>query len=144
MRNLLWACMTAVCAIVTSSAWSQEGAGREALVIANANYPDASTPLPTAIADARGLAEELRRSGFRVDLKEDLGKGDLQRTIEAFTGKIRNGTVALFYFSGYGIQVARQTYLMPVNAQVWTEPEVRRDGISSTPCWLKCSARGRR
>jgi hypothetical protein len=122
--------MTAVCAIVTSSAWSQEGAEREALVIANANYPDASTPLPTAIADARGLAEELRRSGFRVDLKEDLGKGDLQRTIEAFTGKIRNGTVALFYFSGYGIQVARQTYLMPVNAQVWTEPEVRRDGIS--------------
>ena len=38
--------------------------------------------------------------------------------------------VALFYFSGYGIQVARQTYLIPVNAQVWTEAEVRRDGIS--------------
>src|SRR5205085_12497312 len=37
---------------------------------------------------------------------------------------------ALFYFSGYGIQVARQTYLLPVNAQVWTEAEVRRDGIS--------------
>src|SRR4029077_16059763 len=32
--------------------------------------------------------------------------------------------------SGYGIQVARQTYLIPVNAQVWTEAEVRRDGVS--------------
>jgi Caspase domain len=85
--------------------------------------------LSTAIADARGLAEELRRSGFRVDLKEDLGKADMQRAIDAFTGKLRNGTVALFYFSGYGIQVARQTYLVPVNAQVWTEAEVRRDGI---------------
>jgi Caspase domain len=114
---------------VTSSPWAQKAAEREALVIANANYPDASTPLSTAIADARGLAEELRRSGFRVDLKEDLGKADMQRAIDAFTGKLRNGTVALFYFSGYGIQVARQTYLVPVNAQVWTEAEVRRDGI---------------
>lgn len=129
MRNLFWACVTVVCAIVTSSAWAQEAAEREALVIANANYPDASTPLSTAIADARGLAEELRRSGFRVDLKEDLGKADMQRAIDAFAGKLRNGAVALFYFSGYGIQVARQTYLVPVNAQVWTEAEVRRDGI---------------
>jgi hypothetical protein len=44
--------------------------------------------------------------------------------------KIGSGTAALFYFSGYGIQVARQTYLIPVNAQIWTEAEVRRDGIS--------------
>src|SRR5260370_20434818 len=43
---------------------------------------------------------------------------------------MRNGTATLFYFSGYGIQVARQTYLLPVNAQVWTEADVRRDGIS--------------
>jgi formylglycine-generating enzyme required for sulfatase activity len=54
----------------------------------------------------------------------------MQRAIDTFTGKIRSGMVALFYFSGYGIQVARQTYLIPVNAQVWTEAEVRRDGIS--------------
>ena len=37
---------------------------------------------------------------------------------------------ALFYFNGFGIQVARQTYLIPVNAQIWTEADVRRDGIS--------------
>src|SRR5215468_340794 len=54
----------------------------------------------------------------------------MQRAVDAFMGKIRPGTVALFYFSGYGIQVARQTYLIPVNAQMWTEAEVRRDGVS--------------
>src|SRR5205823_13596233 len=84
----------------------------------------------TTLRDARSLAEEFRRSDFDVDLKENLGKEDMQRAIDAFAGKIRSGTVALFYFSGYGIQVARQTYLMPINAQVWTEAEVRRDGIS--------------
>ena len=53
----------------------------------------------------------------------------MQRAIDAFSVKIRSGTAALFYFSGYGIQVARRTYLLPVNAQVWTEAEVRRDGV---------------
>ena len=101
-----------------------------ALVIGNASYRDASTPLSTTIKDARTLAEEFRRSEFDVDLKENVGKEDMQRAVDAFTGKIRSGMVALFYFSGYGIQVARQTYLIPVNAQVWTEAEVRRDGVS--------------
>jgi formylglycine-generating enzyme required for sulfatase activity len=117
-------------AVLTSSAWSQQPTNQVALIIGNANYPDASTPLPTAIKDARALADELRRDNFDVDLKENVGKDAMQRAIDAFTGKIRSGTVALFYFSGFGIQVARQTYLIPVNAQVWSEDDTKRDGIS--------------
>ena len=78
----------------------------------------------------RTLAEEFRRTGFEVDLKENAGRVDMKGAIDAFAGKIRPGMTALFYFSGYGIQVARQTYLIPVNAQLWTEADVRRDGIS--------------
>src|SRR5262249_4995639 len=130
MRLLFWLCLSVVSAMLTSSALPQQRAARVALVIGNDSYPDASTPLSTTIKDARTLADEFRRSEFEVDLKENVGKEDMQRAIDAFTGKIRSGTAALFYFSGYGIQVARQTYLIPVNAQVWTEAEVRRDGIS--------------
>jgi len=54
----------------------------------------------------------------------------MKSAMDAFTGGIRPGMTALFYFSGYGIQVARQTYLIPVNAQLWTEGDVRQDGIS--------------
>jgi formylglycine-generating enzyme required for sulfatase activity len=130
MRPLYWLSLTIVSVLLTCSASSQQRPARVALVIGNANYPDASTPLSTTIRDARTLAEEFRRSDFDVDLKENVGKEDMQRAVDAFTGKIRTGMAALFYFSGYGIQVARQTYLIPVNAQVWTEAEVRRDGIS--------------
>jgi formylglycine-generating enzyme required for sulfatase activity len=130
MRLLFWLCLSVVSAVLTTSALPQQRAARVALVIGNDSYPDASTPLSTTIKDARTLAEEFRRSEFEVDLKENVGKEDMQRAVDAFTGKIRSGTVALFYFSGYGIQVARQTYLLPVNAQVWTEAEVRRDGVS--------------
>src|SRR5262245_29598640 len=113
MRLLFWLCLSVVSAVLTTSALPQQRAARVALVIGNDSYPDASTPLSTTIKDARTLAEEFRRSEFEVDLKENVGKEDMQRAVDAFTGKIRSGTVALFYFSGYGIQVARQTYLLP-------------------------------
>jgi formylglycine-generating enzyme required for sulfatase activity len=129
IRRLIWLCLSVLSAMPISPALPQQ-AGRVALVIGNNNYPDASTPLPSTIRDARALAEELRRSEFDVDLKENLGKAEMQRAIDAFVGKIRNGTATLFYFSGYGIQVAGQTYILPVNAQVWTEADVRRDGVS--------------
>lgn len=129
MRLVFCLCVAVASAVLAHSALSQQPA-RVALLIGNANYPDASTPLSTTIRDARTLADEFRRTEFDVDLKENVGREDMQRAIDAFIGKIRPGMVALFYFSGYGIQVARQTYLIPVNAQVWTEAEVRRDGIS--------------
>src|SRR6266849_3818632 len=130
MRLRFLLCMTVTSAMLIVSAGAQQRTARVALIIGNASYPDASTPLPATIRDARSLAEELRRSEFEVDLKENLGKEDMQRAIEAFTGKIRSGTAALFYFSGYGIQAARQTYLIPINAQVWSEADLRRDGFS--------------
>jgi formylglycine-generating enzyme required for sulfatase activity len=130
MRLLFWLCVTVTSAMLALPAGAQQRAARVALVIGNASYPDASTPLSTTIRDARSLAEELRRSEFEVDLKENVGKEEMQRAIDAFTGKIRSGTAALFYFSGYGIQVARQTYLIPINAQVWSEADLRRDGFS--------------
>jgi formylglycine-generating enzyme required for sulfatase activity len=119
-----------VAAALAGLAWSQQSAPRVALIIGNARYPEAGTPLPTTISDARALADELRRSDFEVDLKEDVGKEDMQRAIDAFTSKIRSGSAALFYFSGLCIQVARQNFLLPVNAQVSSEADVQRDGIS--------------
>jgi formylglycine-generating enzyme required for sulfatase activity len=128
---LVWLCvMAASTTMMMLSTGAQQKPARVALVIGNASYPDASTPLSTTIRDARTVAEELRRSEFEVDIKENLGKEEMRRAIDAFTGKIRRDMAALFYFSGYGIQVARQTYLLPINAQVWSEADLRREGFS--------------
>ncbi|HEX4582407.1 MAG TPA: SUMF1/EgtB/PvdO family nonheme iron enzyme [Acidobacteriaceae bacterium] len=127
MRRLLWFWLAVSCCMLTSSLWSQQRAVRIALVIGNAAYPERS--LSTAIADARSLADELRRGGFEVDHKTDLGKADMQNAIDTFTSRISSGVDALFYFSGIGIQVERQSYLMPTNAVVWSLADVRKDGI---------------
>jgi formylglycine-generating enzyme required for sulfatase activity len=130
MRLLFLLSVAIMSGMLTFSALSQQRPARVALIIGNANYPDASTPLSSTLNDARMLANEFRRTEFDVDLKENAGKEEMRAAIDAFTGKIRNGMTALFYFNGFGIQVARQTYLIPVNAQIWTENDVRRDGIS--------------
>lgn len=126
-RCVFWLCLSVLSTMLTSAALP---AGRVALIIGNANYPDARTPLPTTIKDARTLADEFRRIGFDVDFKKNLGKEDMQRVINAFTSKITNGTIALLYFGGFGLDAGRQTYLIPINAQIWTEADVRRNGIS--------------
>jgi formylglycine-generating enzyme required for sulfatase activity len=130
MQRLWWSLLAFISAMIALSAVAQQRETRLALVIGNANYPDASTPLSHVVEDARSLAQEFRRTGFEVDLKENLGRNEMQRAIEALNGKIKNGSTVLFYFAGFGIQVARQTFLMPINAQAWTESEVRRDGFN--------------
>ena len=36
----------------------------------------------------------------------------------------------MLFFGGYGVQVGRESYMIPVDAAIWKEADVRRDGIS--------------
>ena len=109
---------------------SKSASARFALVIGNAKYPDNDAPLKDAVNDARELAKELRRDGFDVDIGENLTKDAMRSAFERLYEKIGPGSVALIFFSGYGIQSNRQSYMIPVNAQIWTENDLRRDGFS--------------
>jgi hypothetical protein len=105
-------------------------ADRFALVIGNAKYPDADAPLKEPINDARDIADELKRDGFTVDIGENLTGEAMRRAFDRLYGHMKPGTVALIFFSGFGIQSNRQSFMIPVDAQIWTEPDVRRDGFS--------------
>jgi uncharacterized caspase-like protein len=117
-------------------------AGRVALVIGNARYPDAEAPLKESINDARDIADELKRDGFDVDIGENLSGEGMRRALQGFYGKVRPGSVALLFFSGFGIQSARQSYMIPVDAQIWSEPDVRRDGFSLETVLNEINGRG--
>ena len=115
---------------------------RVALLIANSNYRDSDVKLTNPVRDARALAEELRRDGFEVVLKENLGKEDMQRTIDQFAATIAPGATALFFFSGYGIQVNRQNFLIPTDARIWAERDAQQDGIDIERILGQIHARG--
>jgi lipoprotein NlpI len=105
-------------------------ADRFALVIGNAKYPDADAPLKEPINDARDVADELKRDGFTVDVGDNLTGDGMRKAFDRLYGHIKPGSIALIFFSGFGIQSNRQSYLIPVDAQIWTEADVRRDGFS--------------
>jgi lipoprotein NlpI len=119
------------------------GAGeRFALVIGNAKYPDAEAPLKEPLNDARDVAEELKRDGFNVDIGENLTGDGMRRAFERLYGKVKPGSVALVFFSGFGVQSNRQSYMIPVDAQIWTEADVRRDGFSLEMVLGEINSRG--
>jgi uncharacterized caspase-like protein len=105
-------------------------ASRIALVIGNGNYPDAAAPLAQPINDARALTASLRHDGFDVDVIEDANRDDMARAVERLKTKIRPDSVVMLFFGGYGVQVGRESYMIPVDATIWKESDVRRQGVS--------------
>ncbi len=103
---------------------------RLALVIGNGHYPDAGDPLTQPINDARALSGALRHDGFDVDVIEDASRDDMTRAIERLKGKITADSVVMLFFGGYGVQAGHESYMIPVDATIWKEADVRRTGVS--------------
>ncbi|QOG22952.1 MULTISPECIES: caspase family protein [Bradyrhizobium] len=103
---------------------------RLALVIGNGHYPDASAPLTQSINDARALSSSLRKSGFDVDMVEDATKDDMVRAVNRLKSRIKRDTVVMLFFGGFGVQAGRESYMLPVDAVIWKESDVRRQGVS--------------
>jgi hypothetical protein len=125
-----------------ASAAPSAAADRFALVIGNAKYPDAEAPLKEPINDARDVADELKRDGFTVDIGENLTGDGMRRAFDKLYGRIKPGSIALIFFSGFGVQSSRQSYMIPVDAQIWTEADVRRDGLSLETALGEINSRG--
>ena len=136
--RLLLALIFSIISIVPSLA----AGDRYALVIGNSKYPDAEAPLKEPINDARDVADELKRDGFNVEIGENLNGDGMRRAFDRLYGKIKPGSVALIFFSGFGVQSNRQSYMIPVDAQIWTESDVRRDGFSLETVLGEINSRG--
>jgi len=137
---LLVTLLLSVTPIVPSAA--ADRGDRIALVIGNSKYPDAEAPLKEPINDARDVADELKRDGFNVEIGENLTGDAMRRAFDRLYGRIKPGSVALIFFSGFGVQSNRQSFMIPVDAQIWTEADVRRDGFSLETVLGEINSRG--
>jgi uncharacterized caspase-like protein len=106
---------------------------RIALLIGNGHYPDAETPLMQPINDARALSPVLRRAGFYVVAVEDAKKVELNAAIERLKSKMEHNATVMLFYGGYGIQVDRENFMIPVDAKIWQESDVERDGVGIEP-----------
>jgi uncharacterized caspase-like protein len=131
-------------AVATEQSVGAGTAARVALVIGNGNYPDAAAPLTQPINDARALTEALRRNGFDVDVVEDASRDDMARAVERLKARVKPESVVMLFFGGYGAQVGRESYMLPVDATIWKESDVRRAGISVESVLSAMTAQGAR
>ena len=74
--------------------------------------------------------QPLRGNGFDVDVLEDASKDDMNRAVDRLKSKIKPDSVVMLFFGGYGVQVGGESYMIPVDAAIWREADVRRQGFS--------------
>jgi formylglycine-generating enzyme required for sulfatase activity len=103
---------------------------RVALVIGNNDY--ATLPnLNNAKKDAQGMAAKLRGLGFDVILKVNAGQRALGRALGEFENRIADADVALVFFAGHGIQANGKNHLIPSDAQIEVEEDLRYGSIKA-------------
>jgi uncharacterized caspase-like protein len=106
-------------------AWAEK---RVALVIGNAAYVHASV-LTNPVNDAQDISAVLRRLGFQVIEGKDLNKSAMTRQIRRFSGAIADADVALFFYSGHGLQVNGINYIAPIDAKLASEADLDFDMV---------------
>ena len=98
-----------------------------ALVIGNAAYQ--MGPLQNTVNDATDMAATLSRLGFDVTFVQDGPLQTMEEAVQAFHLRLRQGGMGLFYFAGHGLQVDGENYLLPINARIERQQDVRYQAL---------------
>jgi hypothetical protein len=99
---------------------------RIALVVGNSRYQNVA-PLNNPGNDATLMAETLRGAGFTLignRAQLDLDKAGFDRAVQDFGKELTGANVALFYYSGHGMQIRGENYLVPISANPTREADV--------------------
>jgi hypothetical protein len=107
----------------TRECWADK---RVALIVGNSRYQSIA-PLNNPGNDATLMAETLRNAGFTLvgnRAQLDLDKAGFDRAVQDFGNQLTGADVALFYYSGHGVQVNGENYLVPVSANPTKQADV--------------------
>ncbi len=101
---------------------------RMALIVGNSAYRHLPA-LDNPANDARALDARLRQLGFDTILKLDATARDLNRAVYDFAGRVQPGGVAVVFYAGHGIDSGGRNYLIPVDAQLERDVDLRTDAM---------------
>jgi len=120
MKRLLSAIIVAIVMTggqMTGLMGSAVAQDRVALVVGIDNYAKLNH-LQKATNDARAVADSLRRLGFRVELALDVDRRGFDRAISNFINTITPGAIAYFHYSGHGVSIDNDTFLIPTDMEL--------------------------
>jgi Caspase domain/Putative peptidoglycan binding domain len=97
---------------------------RVAFVVGNGSYTHV-TQLPNPPVDAKAMAATLRNVGFDVVEGTNLTRDKMTEKLLDFGRKAQGADIAVFYYAGHGIAIAGTNYLLPVDADIKSEMDVK-------------------
>jgi formylglycine-generating enzyme required for sulfatase activity len=101
---------------------------RIALVIGNSAYPNSFLKNP--VNDATLMVKTLEGLGFTVIKRLNATKAQMEQAVQEFSEDIPTHNVALCYFAGHGIQSNGINYLIPIDAKLDKESDLKFQSIS--------------
>jgi uncharacterized caspase-like protein len=96
---------------------AQGQASGVALVIGNSKYHWEAS-LPNVRRDVPEIAKRFQALGLKTELLQDAGRDGLQRAVDAFAASSRGANLAAFYYAGHGATWGKDTFLVPVDADL--------------------------
>src|SRR3981189_583587 len=121
MRFLIAAVSVAAFLVSGNAAFADK---RVAFVVGNSAYKNVA-PLPNPAIDAKSMAKLLRNVGFDVREGANPTRDKMTEKLLDFGKKAEGADVALFFYAGHGIAVNGVNYLLPVDADIKSEMDVK-------------------
>ena len=103
--------------------------GRVALVVGNSTYAHIGR-LPNPDTDAADISAALRRLGFEVTTELDADRVELTEALRRFTRQSAGADVSLVFYAGHGIEMDGVNYLVPVDARLERDIDVRFETVT--------------
>ncbi len=113
-----------LCMVFTANAANAKAERRVAFVVGNGAYKNVQ-PLPNPSVDAKSMAGVLRNVGFEVVEGTNLTRDKMTEKLLEFGKKAAGADVALFFYAGHGIAIAGTNYLLPIDADIKSEMDVK-------------------
>jgi uncharacterized caspase-like protein len=114
MRQLVAALGALLLMAAMSSGQAQD---RLAFVVGIDKYQKLE-PLKKAGNDAVAVGAALEKLGFSVDVLRDADRRTFNRTLSDFLNKIKPGAIVYFHFSGHGVSLDGDSYLIPADMEL--------------------------
>ena len=97
---------------------------RVAFVVGNGAYKNVAQ-LPNPPIDAKAMAGVLRNVGFEVVEGTNLTRDKMTEKLLDFGKRAQGADVAVFFYAGHGIAISGTNYLLPVDADIKSEMDVK-------------------
>lgn len=90
---------------------------------------NAASGLPV-LKESELLAASLRLKGYHVDFVRGGTPQQLLDVLRETQAAVKPGSMVVVWFAGYAAQSRGQNYLLPIDAKIWNERDVRTDGVA--------------